>query len=169
MTCGLRRPRQWTPGGIVRGARALALAVLFTAGLGAAPAWSATASLQLSPATASFPAANPDTTPSIGATENPVGVTVSVNGGPGLVAQLTALASGNLVSGPDSIPVNQIRWTATGSGFVAGILSKDTTQLVGQWVGKTSVVGQLSFWLANSWSYPTGSYNQTVVYTLVAT
>ena len=125
-------------------------------------------SLTLSEATLTFPAADPDEVPEIAAVENPVSVQVEVKATLATISQLTVLAGGDLMSGTDRIPVDRIRWTAQGNGFASGRLSKDGPQLVGQWQGRIWEEGMLLFWLENSWSYATGDYAQTVVYTLVA-
>lgn len=115
-----------------------------------------------------FPAADPDLVPQIGALENPLSVYVELKTTGATLSQLTVLAAGDLAAGPDQIPIERITWTAQGNGFVSGRLSKDEPQLVGQWQGRITEQGALLFWLENSWSYPTGDYSQTVVYTLVA-
>jgi hypothetical protein len=124
------------------------------------------ARLSLNIALLSFPSADPDSVPSVAAAQNPVQVTVEVRGTGS--SQLTVLAGGDLRSGPDQIPIDRITWTAQGSGFTSGTLSRSQPQLVGQWLGKTDSIGQLRFWLQNSWSYAAGSYSQGLVYTLVA-
>jgi hypothetical protein len=131
-------------------------------------AHAASATLTLSSTTITFPSADPDSVPQIAANENPLQVTISVNGSPGLTAQLSVQAGGDLISGANRIPISNITWTAQGSGFVSGTLSSTSPQPVGQWIGKTNVTGSLQFWLANSWSYATGNYSQTAVYTLIA-
>lgn len=156
------------------GRAALALpAVLLIMGTAAAllpmPACADTARLTFDTAAVSFPSADPDSVPQINAVENPVTIEVTVRAGNPTITDLTTLSSGDLQSGVDVIPIDRVSWTAQGSGFTSGVLSKDDPQPVGQWFGKrVDAVGSLSFRLQNSWSYATGSYSQTVVYTLVA-
>ena len=128
------------------------------------------AELTLGMGSISFPAADPDVAPVVAALENPVHVKVKVRGDKGVpvVAQLTALAGGDLISGPDRIAIEQVSWSGAGSGFLSGVFSATESQLVGQWSGDITVNGDLRFWLANSWTYASGEYSQTVVYTLVA-
>jgi len=126
------------------------------------------AKLYFGETTISFPSADPDLVLSIGALENPITVRVDIAGAASTVSQLTVEAGGDLMSGSERIPVDQINWTATGSGFVSGTLSSTQPQLVGQWVGKVDRTGQLQFWLQNSWLYAVGNYSQNVVYTLIA-
>lgn len=119
--------------------------------------------------TLTFPSADPDLTPQIEALENPISVSVRIRGGPATIADLTANAAGDLVSGSDLIPIDRVSWIAAGHGFVSGSLKAYDPQLVGQWFGKrTDVTGTLSFRLQNSWQYATGFYSQVVVYTLVS-
>jgi len=128
-----------------------------------------TATLTLGVASVSFPPADPDSTPQIGAMENPVSVTVKIRSATDAIIDLSVLAAGDLVSGGDSISISRVSWTAAGSGFVGGALSKTGPQAVGQWFGRNvDVQGSLWFWLANSWDYPSGTYSQTLILTLAA-
>ncbi len=142
---------------------AACLAVILTAGAANA----ASATLTLSTSTLHFPSADPDTSPTINATENPLGVLVRVTGNPNGQVQLTALAAGDLRSGVNVIAISAVTWTAAGNGFVSGTLSSSSPQLMGQWAGNVYQQGSQSFQLTNSWSYATGNYSQTVLYTLV--
>jgi len=126
------------------------------------------ARLTLGAAMLSFPSADPDAVPSIAALENPLLVEIMVRGGHSMLSQLTVQAGGDLQSGSDKITITSITWTAQGEGFVAGTLSKEQPQLVGQWLGNVNRTGNLWFWLENSWSYPAGDYSQSLAYTLIA-
>src|SRR5437879_6064185 len=64
---------------------------------------SACASLTLGSAAINFAAANPGTTPSIGATENPVSVTANAQTSTAGAVTLTCLAGGDLTSGGNTI------------------------------------------------------------------
>jgi hypothetical protein len=126
------------------------------------------AKLALSAATVTFPDADPDATPSIGAAENPVTATVKATTGSASTVTLTVQAGGaDLVSGTDQIAISNVTWTASGAGFVAGTMNT-TAQSAGSWTGSGSRSGTFSYFLANSWAYPKGSYTQTAVYTLTA-
>jgi hypothetical protein len=118
--------------------------------------------LTLGSSNITFPDASPGASLSISATENPISVSVTVIPS-GTSWTLTVLANGDLVSGADTIPISNVTWTATGSQFVNGTLSKTTSQSVA--IGPNNRTGTLSFFLANSWSYPTGSYTQTITFT----
>lgn len=129
---------------------------------------SAAATLTLSKSAINFPNSDPDSTPSIPAAENPVNVTAKVKTGTASVATLTVLAGGDLTSGADIISINNVTWTASGAGFVAGTMNKTTAQSAGSWTGSGNRSGTFSYFLANNWSYPTGSYTAASTYTLTA-
>ena len=132
------------------------------------------ATLTINSSSITFLSANPRVVPIISANENPVPVTASVQIEDGKTATLTALAGGDLVSGGNTIPINAITWTATGSpgdngGLVAGAtMSKVAPVLAGSWTSSGTYTGAFSFFMANSWSYATGNYSQTVTYTVTA-
>jgi hypothetical protein len=128
----------------------------------------ARAVLVLGSASVNFPDSDPTSVPSIGATENPVNVTARIRTGSASVATLTALTGGDLVSGGNTILINNVTWTASGTGFVAGTMNKTVGQSVGSWTGSGQQVGSNNFFLANSWNYVTGVYTATVTYTLTA-
>lgn len=128
----------------------------------------ATAKLTLSGATLSFPAADPDTTPVIPAGSGPLTVTAKARTSVGSTVTLSVQASGNLKSGLDTIPVSNVSWTATGTGFVNGTLNATAAETVGSWLGSGSWSGTQSYVLSNSWSYAPGTYSATLTYTLTA-
>ena len=160
---GRRRAGDCPWAGILVPVMPLVVAMLLTT----SPVHAGTARLTISSTTVTFPSTDPDAVPSVAASENPVSVQVRVSGNPG-ISQLTVIAGGDLVSGPDKIAIGKVTWTATGNGFVSGTLSSSQSQLVGQWSGNVNQTGQLRFWLANSWSYAVGSYSQNLMYTLIA-
>jgi len=120
-----------------------------------------------------FPNKNPSVVPSISAIENPVTVTANMQIDDQSTATLTALAGGDLVSGGDTIAINTVSWTATGSpgnngGLIAATMNKVNPVLAGSWTQSGTYTGAFSFFMANSWSYATGTYSQTVTYTVTA-
>jgi hypothetical protein len=128
----------------------------------------ARAVLVLGSASVSFPDSDPTSVPSIGAIINPVSVTARIRTGSASVATLTAL-TGDLVSGSNTIAINNVTWTGSGPGFnTTGTMNKTTAQSVGSWTGSGEKIGSNSFFLANSWDYATGAYTATVTYTLTA-
>ncbi len=124
----------------------------------------AQAKLSFSTTTLTFPDADPGTVSLVPATQNPVTVTASVRLGSGQ-AVLTVLASDDLRSGMDVIPISALTWTA-GAGFLGGTMSRTTAQPVGTWNSSGRYVGSLAFMLGNSWNYPVGNYGTTLTYTL---
>jgi hypothetical protein len=129
---------------------------------------SARASLSIGQVAIHFVDADPDGTPSISATENPVSVTAKVRTGSATTATLTHLAGGDLVSGSDNIAIGNVTWTVTGAGYQAGTMNKSTAQTAGSWTGSGNRSGTFSYFLANSWNYATGSYTASSTYTLTA-
>ncbi len=130
---------------------------------------SSTAQLTINATSINFPSANPGVVPLVPATQNPVTVTANAQIDAQSTATLTVIAAGDLVSGTsDIIPINKVSWTATGDGFIAGTMNKNTSESAGSWQGPGDRSGTFSFFLANSWSYATGTYSQTVTYTLTA-
>jgi hypothetical protein len=129
---------------------------------------SARASLSLGQSAINFPDASPDATPSIAANENAVTVTAKVRTGSSSTATLTHKAADDLKSGSDIIPIGNVTWTASGAGFQAGTMNKTSDQTAGSWTGSGNRSGTFSYFLANSWSYATGSYAASSTYTLTA-
>ena len=128
----------------------------------------ATAKLSLSSSTVSFANADPDTTLSIAATEGAITITAKGKTSTGSNITLTLLSADDLKSGTDTIAITNVTWTVSGAGFVPGTMNKTTAQSVGSWTNSGSRSGTQTYALANSWSYPTGSYTATATYTLTA-
>jgi len=128
----------------------------------------ARANLTLGVSAINFPDADPDTTPSIAATENPVSVTAKVRTGFSSTATLTHLAGGDLTSAGNTIAISNVTWTATGAGYVAGTMNRITSQTAGSWTGSGNYSGTFSFFIVNSWSYIVGDYTVSTTYTLTA-
>jgi hypothetical protein len=117
--------------------------------------------------TVQFPARDPSSAPTIAALENPIPIEVQYTGQGNWV--LTVIANGDLVSGADTIPIANIRWTATGAAYVSGTLSKNQGQTVATGTRAPSgASGTISFLLNNSWDHPVGVYSQTLTFTVVA-
>ena len=157
--------------GLTIGAVALVqtlIAAATTSNLSVAATVSATAKLSVSAATLTFPNADPDTVPSIAATEGTVNITAKSKTGAAGAVTLTLLSGADLTSGSDIIDISNVTWTASGAGFVAGTMNKSTAQTVASWTGSGNRSGSQTFALANSWSYPTGSFSATATYTLTA-
>lgn len=126
--------------------------------------------LSLSPRVITFPSSDPDTVPVIASA--PVQVTYRVRqndkGGPWA---LTVLAGGDLVAGSSTVDISNVTWVATPAPpFQNGTLSKTVAQRVASGIGNLNPAasGSITFRLANSWTYNTGVYTQTVLFTLSA-
>lgn len=126
------------------------------------------AQLTITPSAINFRDADPDAMPSIPANENPVTVVAYAQTTGNKTVTITVIAAGDLVSGNDRILIDNVTWTATGSGFSGGTMSKTTPQTAGSWRRSGTRMGTFSFFLKNSWSYATGNYSQTVTYTLTS-
>ena len=126
----------------------------------------ARAKLEFGSLALSFLDSNPDIVPSVPANVNPLSVTSSTRTGSSLTTTLTCLASGDLTSGSNTIPIGNMSWTATGSGYVAGTMSEATGQAAGSWTASGKRTGTFSYFLASSWLYATGVYSTTITYTL---
>lgn len=156
------------------------IALLALSLLAAGEAWAATstanltinytiasrADLTLGATSITFPDSDPNSNPTV--TAGPVTVTASVRTGATSSPGLTVVTGGDLVAGTNTIPIGNITWTATGTGFVAGTMNKTTAQSAGQWTGSGSYSGSFTYALVNSWNYDTGSYSATATYTLTA-
>jgi hypothetical protein len=138
------------------------VAVCCALGVAGARAECQTIALSLGSANITFANASPGSSGSIAANENPISVSITVIPS-GTNWTLTVLANGDLISGADTVAISNVTWTATGASFVGGTLSKTSSHSVGS--GLNSRSGTLSFSLANSWSYPTGTYTQTITFT----
>jgi hypothetical protein len=124
--------------------------------------------LTLSSSQLSFSSADPDTYPSISAPTLTVTYRVRNNWGSWVI---TLLASGDLSSGSSTIDVSHITWVATPSGtFASGTMSATSAQRLASGTGNVNPArtGQVTFTLANSWSYDIGTYYTTFSFTLTA-
>lgn len=128
----------------------------------------ASAKLSLSASAVNFASSDPDSVSSIpGST--PVSVIAKGRTSTTGNITLTVQASDDLKSGTtDTIAASAVSWAVSGTGFTAGTLSKSAAVPVGAWAGSGNRSGDLTFALANSWAYATGSYSATANFTLTA-
>jgi hypothetical protein len=125
--------------------------------------------LSLSPAVITFPSSDPDAAPLV--TAPPVQVTYRVRQNNDAPWSLTVLAAGDLLSGPSRVDISNVTWVATPAPpFQNGTLSKTVAQRVASGTGNVNpdTIGSITFRLANSWTYSTGTYTQTILFTLSA-
>ncbi len=128
----------------------------------------AQAKLTLSAATQTFPNADPDAVPQVPASEGPLTITAKGRTAPGSQMILSVIASNDLRSGMNVIPVSALTWTATGAGFGPGTMSSSIARRLAAWNSSGFFVGTQTYFFANSWTYATGSYGVTLTYTLSA-
>jgi len=124
--------------------------------------------ISITPATITFPLSDPDTVPIISATPIQVTYRVRQNNGPWT---LTVLASGDLIAGASTVDISNVTWVATPAPpFQNGVLSKTVAQRLASGTDNINPArqGQVTFRLANSWTYTAGLYTQTIVFTLTA-
>jgi hypothetical protein len=126
------------------------------------------AKLSLSANTLSFPDADPDTVPLVPAAGGAITITAKARASMAATVSLTVLAADDLRSGVDTIPASALTWMASGAGFVNGTVSRATPQVVASWTGSGIRTGTQTYWFQNSWSYRTGTYSVSLLYTLVA-
>jgi hypothetical protein len=143
-------------------------AITTTANVTVSATVSATAKLTLGSTTVTFPDADPDTTAIIPANEGAISIDAKAKTSSGTPVTLTILAAGDLVSGTDTITINNVTWLASGAGFVTGTMSRITAQSVASWTGSGNRTGTQTYRLANSWAYATGNYSASATYTLTA-
>jgi hypothetical protein len=159
---------------------ALFLCLVFLSGLAPATAQSLTdsatlnasinsqARLSLSTLSISFPDADPDTVPSIQASQGAVTITAKARTSLNGAVTLTVQATDHLRSGLETIPASHITWTASGPGFIGGTLSAASAQTVAAWTGSGVHTGTQTFFFRNLWTYATGTYTVTMTFTLTA-
>jgi len=125
--------------------------------------------LSLSPVVITFPSSDPDAVPVVSAP--PVQITYRVRQNNDAPWSLTVLAAGDLVSGPSRVNISNVTWVATPAPpFQSGTLSNTVAQRVASGTGNVNpdTIGSITFRLANSWTYSTGTYTQTILFTLSA-
>lgn len=137
-----------------------------TASVTISAAVNAKAKLTVSSGTLAFADADPTTTPLLSASALTIDVKARTSTSGNVT--LTVLAGGDLTSGTDTIGISNLTWTATGTNFAAGTMSKSTAVSVGSWTGSGTPSGTQTYKLVNSWSYVTGTYSATITYTLSA-
>lgn len=126
------------------------------------------ARISVSSAALTFPDSDPDTVPSIQASQGPITLTAKARTSLNGTITLTVSASDDLRSGINTIPASNITWVASGTAFNNGTLSASTAQIVAAWTGSGERTGTQTFFFRNLWSYATGTYTLTMTYTLSA-
>jgi hypothetical protein len=120
--------------------------------------------LTVTPSSFAFPSGDPDTMPEV---QSPM-VTVSykVTGAGKTAWHMAIRATSDLTSVSDTIPVANIRWTAT-APLASGIALTTSDQTILSRTGNmTQSTSTVIFYLKNLWTYKVGTYNTTIVFTL---
>ena len=129
-----------------------------------------TATLQISPQSISFHAADPDVEAVILA-DRPIQVTMRITGNGNRPWQLTLRADGDLLGfwfGIYTISISNVGWTATPAPpFQNGSLVANVAQRAAGGTGNlNNLQGFITFTFNNLWTYRAESYSQTVTFTL---
>ena len=138
----------------------------------------------VSPSTISFPNQDPDQYPEVSSSPN-LTVTIEVRQLPATQNwTLEIYSNGNLISGGDSIPIGNVRWTVTGTANPPGTFTNGTFG-VGQYIttgqgpggancnggtnhNRACVTCNFQFYLLNYWSYAAGTYSRLITLRLTA-
>lgn len=105
---------------------------------------------------------------SVPANENPVAITAKAKTGSNSTVTLTFLASDDLRSSHHTIPISRVTWTATGTGYQNGTMSKTSAQTMGTWTGPGSYAGTLSFFLDTHVPQAADTYTSSGTFTLTS-
>jgi hypothetical protein len=124
--------------------------------------------LSLSASTLTFPDADPDLAPYVMPAGGPIVITTRARAAAGTQVLLTVQAGDHLRSGASTIDIGHLEWSAAGSGYFGGTLSRDLPQPVGSWIGSGMREGTQTFRFRNLWTHPAGIFTVTLIYTLSA-
>jgi hypothetical protein len=112
-----------------------------------------------------FPDADPDQVPQVPGSPA-ISITAKARTPKNAQVTLTVQAADDLRSGVTTIPASLITWEGSGDGFVSGVLSSASAQLVASWTGSGIRAGAQGYAFQNSWVHPPGTYSVTFVYTM---
>lgn len=104
----------------------------------------------------------------IAQTEAAITVAANVRTTAAGVPTLTMSASGPLSDGSDTIALSNLTWVGTNDLTASGTTSTTEQTVATLATGCGTYTGNMTFSLANSWTYPTGVYTTTLTYTLTA-
>jgi hypothetical protein len=124
------------------------------------------ARISFSSTTLVFGDADPDSVPLVPGSPSTITVTAKARTMRNAQVVLTVQATDDLRSGVNTLPASLITWSGSGDGFVSGVLSQASAQLVAAWTGSGIRTGAQSFAFQNSWTHPPGTYSATFVYTV---
>ena len=122
--------------------------------------------LTVTPSSFAFPSGDPDTMPEVTSPVVTVGYKAAGMGKQG-AWHMAIHATTDLTSGSDTIPVANIRWTATAPLASGTALSTSDYTLYSGTGNMTAInYSTVTFYLKNLWTYKVGTYNTTIVFTL---
>jgi len=104
----------------------------------------------------------------IAQTEAAITVAANVRTTAAGVPTLTMSASGPLSDGSDTIALSNLTWVGTTDLTASGTTNTNEQTVATFAAGCGTYTGNMTFSLANSWTYPTGIYTTTLTYTLTA-
>jgi hypothetical protein len=122
------------------------------------------AKLSFSSNSITFPDGDPDVLPQLDA--GPLTIVAKARATQGSTVTLTVQANDDLRSGVDTIPADALSWTASGTGFGSGTISRTAPQLVASWNGSGVRAGTQTYRFRNRWTHPIGTYSVSLLYTL---
>ena len=100
--------------------------------------------------------------------EGPVQLTVKVRANAIKPATLNMMAESDLEGPGGTIPIQQIEWTAMGSGTAHGALSRTNEQMVERYITSGIYQTRLMFAMKNNGNLPPGAYLTFVNFTLTS-
>lgn len=119
----------------------------------------------VTPSAFTYPSGDPDSSPVVSSPTLLIGY--KITGAPHGHWSITIQAQDDLASGLSSIPAGNVSWTATPAPFVNGTLSTSAQTLASGAGNVTSITyANLTLNLKNLWTYATGTYSHTIVFTL---
>ncbi|MCP2521087.1 hypothetical protein NLD30_11680 [SCandidatus Aminicenantes bacterium Aminicenantia_JdfR_composite] len=99
--------------------------------------------------------------------ENPIYIRVRLSIPKGQVVQLHVQANGDLISSDGkTFPISNIAWHAKGEGFVDGILSNNSSQVMATWNKSGYYEGVINYYWVKSPSF-SQDFTQIITYTLI--
>ncbi len=125
------------------------------------------AKLTLDQTTLTFANADPDAGAMPG--DHSINITAKVRTTAGATSTLTVVADHDLqAAGNPDIPIGNISWTVTGTGFLGGSLATTAVNVFTHAGSHDTASGVQTFSMVNSWTYGVGSYTAHLTYTLSA-
>ena len=98
--------------------------------------------------------------------DDPIQILVRFNVSRHQMVQLQVQAHGDLIDEKgNTIPISNVAWHASGPGFQDGVLSKNSPQQMGSWVGSNRVFGTITYFYIQP-PLQKGNHTQLITYSL---